>query len=222
VCPAWAATTVSTRSALKETDAARVVKDLWPQHYERLRRCAYRVLQDERDADEAVNDAYMAAFGLLHKGKPEPECWQAWLTTVVVRRSLTMRKKLADGKPDRRVTADAFDADTLPAEHDDHPFDVVYTRQLLDRLNERLRELLSETDRAVVGYYADGYSTVEISQLLDMPVSTVSSKRRRAEPIVRQALHDAVTEQLGVNPPQRQIVAQRNSKGELDHAQPGA
>ena len=136
------------------------------EHENRLYRAALSLLGDPQEAEDAVQDAFVR---YLEKAPEELDNPGAWLMRVLVN-GCKSRLRLAW----RRVGPLP---DTLPAPGPEE-------REVLAELFD-----LPPEDRAVIHlHYYEGYSTVEIAQMLGCRPGTVRSRLSRARDKMRKQL----------------------------------
>ena len=136
------------------------------EHENRLYRAALSLLGDPQEAEDAVQDAFVR---YLEKAPADLENPGAWLMRVLVN-GCKSRLRLAW----RRVGPLP---DTLPAPGPEE-------REVLAELFD-----LPPEDRAVIHlHYYEGYSTVEIAQMLGCRPGTVRSRLSRARDKLRKQL----------------------------------
>lgn len=136
------------------------------EHENRLYRAALSLLGDPQEAEDAVQDAFVQ---YLEKAPEELDNPGAWLMRVLVN-GCKSRLRLAW----RRVRPLP---DTLPAPGPEE-------REVLAELFD-----LPPEDRAVIHlHYYEGYSTVEIAQMLGCRPGTVRSRLSRARDKLRKQL----------------------------------
>jgi len=155
----------------------RLVERFAPQ----ARRVARAVLQDPHDADDAAQDAFLAALTKLDQYDPRRP-FGPWLMRIVAnaatdrRRRRTVRQveplapELTGGgpRPDREAEQSA----------------------LGDRLRAALAELPERRRIAVVLFDVEGYSHAEIARILGIPEGTVRSEVFHARRRLRELLAD--------------------------------
>ena len=146
------------------------------------RRVARAVLQDPHDADDAAQDAFLAALVKLDQYDPRRP-FGPWLMRIVAnaatdrRRRRTVRQveplapELTGGgpRPDREAEQSA----------------------LGDRLRDALAELPERRRIAVVLFDVEGYSHAEIAQILGIPEGTVRSEVFHARRRLRELLKES-------------------------------
>lgn len=140
---------------------------------------ALSILRNPQNAEDAMQDAfvkiYLAAGSYRPQGKP-----MAWILTIV--RNLCLMKlregaRAADAPPDEAL---------LPADPND------FTESSIDRMVLRgaLTRLSDEERQIVVLHAVTGLRHREISGILELPLSTVLSKYRRAVAKLKKHLEE--------------------------------
>jgi RNA polymerase sigma-70 factor (ECF subfamily) len=164
----------------------------------RLVRVAYGILQNQEDAEDAVQDAFLSAS--RHFGNFEGRSAVAtWLTRIVINAALMVRRKrkntfvrsLHDLNGD-----DAVFVETIP-DFQPNP-ELAYSRTesfaFLDALISKMNPLLRQAVK--IAYY-DELSTSEASSALAIPISTYKARlfrgRRLLQNRVRRQMRDFIT-----------------------------
>jgi RNA polymerase sigma-70 factor (ECF subfamily) len=148
-------------------------------HMRRAFAVAYRLLAQRQDAEDVVQDAFLAALQKLEtfeRGRP----FGPWLLRIVANRALNFRKARAlrhtEPFPATAVSDDAS------------PYDVTRRRELRGDL-ERALESLPEQQRSIVQLFEiDGFTGPEIAAMLDMADGTVRWHLHEARRTLRAAL----------------------------------
>ena len=146
-----------------------------------VRRVARAVLGDPDDADDAAQDALLAALVKLRQYDPQRP-FGPWLMRVVANAATDRRRR----RTVRRV--DPLDGNLVaggPA-----PDVEMQRRALGQRLREALAALPERRRIAVVLFDVEGYSHAEIGRILGVPEGTVRSEVFHA----RRALRALLTE----------------------------
>jgi RNA polymerase sigma-70 factor, ECF subfamily len=148
-------------------------------HAPAARRAAHAVLGNADDADDAAQDAFLAAWRALG-GYDPARPFRPWLMRIVVNAARDLRRR-------RRVRH----TEPLPPQHaagtrgPDHDA----SRALLrDRLGEALAALTERQRVAITLFDAEGYAHAEIAELLGVPEGTVRSDVFHARRAMRKAL----------------------------------
>jgi RNA polymerase sigma-70 factor (ECF subfamily) len=157
-------------------------------HQSAVYRAALAALGSPADAEEATQDAFVAAFRRLDSFRGEAS-FKTWLLAIAWRKALTRRRAAQIWR--RRLVAPSEDApDPLDAVATaaPGPHAVVAaaemrrrTRSLINRLPRKLRDTLL---LAISGEY----SYDEIGAILSVPVGTVKWRVSEARRVVREKL----------------------------------
>ena len=148
-----------------------------------LYRRAYRVLGNAADAEDAVQDALLAAYTHLDQFRGQAQI-STWLTTIVLNCArLQLRRRLRHVQ----VSLDEFTADLQPvsvserlADHRPSPEDECTESELSARLTH-LHSYLSPTLRRTFQLRdVDGLSISETARILGVPTGTVKAQLARA------------------------------------------
>jgi len=148
---------------------------------DQARRVARAVLQDPDDADDAAQDAFLAALVKLEQ-YDATRPFGPWLLRIVANAATDRRRR----RTVRR--AEALDPELVGG--GPQP-DVVAEREVFQaRLRQALGELPERRRMAVVLFDVEGYSHAEIAEILGMPEGTVRSEVFHARRRLRTLLAD--------------------------------
>jgi RNA polymerase sigma-70 factor (ECF subfamily) len=161
-----------------------------------LYRYAYRLLANKADAEDAVQDALLAAFQHLNQFRGEAQL-STWLTAVVIncaRMQLRKRSRYIHVSLDSRIGEDQKYplSDTL-VDHRPNPEDECHTSTLNTRLMTSAAQLSPTLRRTFHLLYLDHLSVCETARVLGVPIGTVKARSARAKAklrkLVRGVLH---------------------------------
>jgi RNA polymerase sigma factor (sigma-70 family) len=155
--------------------------------YDRFGRVAYgvalRVLRDEKLAEDAVQEGFLAAWRAADRFMPERAKASTWLLTFVHRRAVDLVRR-----EDRRR------ADSLPevaeqaasgsAEED------AWLRFERERVQAALKQLPDQQREALELAYYGGFSQTELAERLGQPVGTIKSRMFTGLARLRELLAD--------------------------------
>jgi RNA polymerase sigma-70 factor (ECF subfamily) len=112
----------------------------------------------------------------------EPERFAGWLRQVAVR--------MAINRATRRTAPPSVETTVLEgaAEHRDDPLDQLISRERAQRLWEALGQMKSLDREALVAFYIQGQSLVEIAERLDAPLGTIKRRLHTARKRLKAAL----------------------------------
>jgi len=175
---------INTFSSELETDASQfliplaqrgdqqAMRQLYDQYSKAMLNTAYRILNNREDAEDALQESFIKAFKNLHRFKHE-STFGAWIKRIVVNGSINqLRKK------QRLIFYDT------PPEPKEEFTEISFCQDNEKKLEILYKSLSSLPDgyRTVFSLYAlEGYDHQEISQILDIKVSTSISQLSRAK-----------------------------------------
>jgi RNA polymerase sigma-70 factor (ECF subfamily) len=156
-----------------------------------LYRRAYRILGNAADAEDAVQDALLAAHTHLHQFRGQSQI-STWLTAIVLNCArLQLRRRLRHVQ----VSLDECTADLQPvsvserlADHRPNPEDECTESELSTRLTH-LHTYLSPTLRRTFQLRdVDGLSIRETARILGVPIGTVKAQSARARKRLKELM----------------------------------
>jgi RNA polymerase sigma factor (sigma-70 family) len=155
--------------------------------YDRFGRVAYgialRVLRDEKLAEDAVQEGFLAAWRSAGRFMPERGKASTWILTLVHRRAVDLVRR-----EDRRradvLTDDLEPAPTGSAEDD------AWLRFERERVQVALKQLPDQQREALELAYYGGFSQSELAERLGQPVGTIKSRMFAGLARLRELLAD--------------------------------
>jgi RNA polymerase sigma factor (sigma-70 family) len=162
--------------------------------YDRVGRVAYgiafRVLRDERLAEDAVQEGFLAAWRSAAGFRPERAKASTWIVTLVHRRAVDIVRREA------RRRAEPLETDTHgeaadPAGSAEEEAWLGFER---DRVQSALRALPDAQRETIELAYYGGYSQSELADRLGVPLGTVKSRMFAGLARLREVLDDAESE----------------------------
>ena len=143
------------------------------------RRVARAILGMDEDADDAVQDGFIAAWHAIARYDPTRP-FRPWLTRIVANAALDLGRKR---KVRRTVSIPEHTASgtVRPDQATDHTL-------FRERLRTALQELPERQRIAVTLFDAEGYSHSEVAVVLKVPEGTVRSYVFHARRALRRAL----------------------------------
>jgi len=156
-----------------------------------LHRRAYRILGNPADAEDAVQDALLAAYTHLHQFRGQAQI-STWLTTIVLNCArLQLRRRLGH----IQVSLDECTADLQPvsvserlADHRPNPEDECTESELSARLTHLHSQLSPTLRRTFQLRDVDGLSIRETAQILGVPTGTVKAQSARARQKLKELM----------------------------------
>lgn len=186
----------STSSSWDET-AALVLRaqegdrDAFGQLVEQFERTVYAIAFDRlgnaSEALELTQEVFLHAMKRLGQLR-EPERFAGWLRQIAAR--------MAINRATRHVAPPTVETEVLEVaqSHRDDPLDTLITRERASRLYEGLGRLKALDREALVAFYLQGESLLEISERLDTPVGTIKRRLHTARKRLRAELEAGVTD----------------------------
>jgi RNA polymerase sigma-70 factor (ECF subfamily) len=178
-----------------ERKAAQQLEHIMASGLPPLYRRAYRILGNAADAEDAVQDALLAAYTHLHQFRGQAQI-STWLTTIMLncarlqlrRRSKHVQVSLDEstGGP-RTVSVSERLADHRPSPEDEYRESELSTRltHLHSQLSPTLRRTFLLRD-------VDGLSIRETARLLGVPTGTVKAQSARARKRLKELMRHAL------------------------------
>ncbi|AMO25017.1 RNA polymerase sigma factor [Ramlibacter solisilvae] len=167
---------------------------LMRRHNRRLYRIAYSFLRDHAESEDALQDAYLAAFRSAERFRGEASL-STWLTRIVANECMTrMRRSARRNNIVPIVQAAVFSEEDEPmpekdAGNEQETPDRQMLRSELRALLERRIEALPFDFRVVFMMRAvEDLSVEETAQCLGIPDATVRSRLFRARSLLRESI----------------------------------
>lgn len=159
-------------------------------HNRRLYRTARAILNDDAEAEEALQDGYLTAYRHIGEFRGDAK-FSTWLTRILINEALQRRRRnrrhdvvvpFAGREPDEEPMTTTADAEAETPEH-------AALRADMRRLLEREIDGLPVAFRTVfILREVEDMSVEETAECLDLPAATVRSRLFRAKAQLREAL----------------------------------
>src|SRR5262245_46203941 len=171
-------------------------------YYPSVARLARRLLGPTIEAQDVAQESALQALLRLDQ-LHEPARFGAWLHAIaanLARMALRQRRRTlsldALNDPLMGAGRDGVQHAVLWAAESPSPEDVHAAREVHDAIVAALGELSLVNREAVIGFYLDGYTYVELAELLGVPVSTIKGRlffgrrrlRRTLQPLADEVL----------------------------------
>lgn len=144
-------------------------------HMAAFYRIAYSIVQNQPDAEDAVQQALLNAWRARSRAKPGLE--RAWVMRIVVNESLTLLRR-------RKHTLLTEDFPTLAAPEDDGQSAA---------LHAAIRTLPESLRTPLLLRYMEGMSEKEVAAALHLPLSSVKNRLFRARKLLQKQLREEVS-----------------------------
>jgi RNA polymerase sigma-70 factor (ECF subfamily) len=146
-----------------------------------------RRLGNPSEALEMTQEVFLHVLRRLDQLR-EPERFAGWLRQVAVR--------MAINRATRRNAPPSVETVVLEGagEHRDDPLDELISRERAHRLWEALERLKVIDREALVAFYIQGQSLIEIAERLDVPIGTVKRRLHTARKRLKAELEASVAD----------------------------
>jgi RNA polymerase sigma-70 factor, ECF subfamily len=162
-----------------------------------LYRRAYRILGDAANAEDAVQDALLAAYTHLHQFRGQAQI-STWVTAIVIN---SARMQLRRRPKHIHVSLDESNEELQPisvskrlADHRPNPEDESIESDLSERLSDLYQQLSPKLRRTFQLRDVQGLSIRETARILGVPPGTVKAQSSRA----RKRLKELMRRTLGL------------------------
>ena len=170
-----------------------VFEILMRRYNQRLFRAARAILRDDADAEDAVQQAYLAAYAHLDQFAGTAR-FSTWLTRIAIREALG---KLRTRKRRGEVELDGAEETMMKDQPDDSPEQYAARRELTGIL-EGAVDALPEIYRVVFMLReVEQLSTSEAAEVLELSEEAVKVRLHRARAMLRDGLFERVDQSLG-------------------------
>lgn len=150
---------------------------------------AFSITNNEQDALDILQDSYIKAFSNIDTVNP-PETFDNWFNRIVSNKSKDWLKKkkpilFADINTDipKEWKQEELDRDNIPHEAVDSKETSRLVMEIIDKLSEDKRLV-------ILMYYYQDMSVGDISEILELPVTTVKYKLLAARKEIKKGIED--------------------------------
>jgi RNA polymerase sigma factor (sigma-70 family) len=161
--------------------------------YDRVGRVAYglafRVLRDERLAEDAVQEAFLALWRSAAAFRAERAKASTWILTLVHRRAVDLVRR-----EERRRAEPIGDEVAASAGEAEATEEAAWLRFERERVQKALRLLPDVQREAIELAYYGGFSQSELAERLGVPLGTIKSRMFAGLARLRELLDDSAPE----------------------------
>jgi len=167
----------------------RAFDELVVRYRDKVYRLSFKILRNEDDAAEALQDAFTSAFRGLRNFKSE-STFSTWLYRVATNASLMKYRKRRDDHLSLEQSQSAQrDAEPLAIpDWSQQPLEELLDTETREVMEEGLRRLPEELRTVFILRDEEGHSNTEVAELLDLTVPAVKSRLHRARIALRDRL----------------------------------
>ncbi len=152
--------------------------DLYRLYSKSMYNVGYRIVKDEEEAEDVLQEAFVSAFKNLNHYRGDAT-FGAWLKRIVVNKAINAMKKKKMERFPEEGQIEAAEEEEEPFE--DFPFSVEHVRNAIEMLPDGYRMVLSL-------YLLEGYDHGEIAEILGISESTSKSQFNRSKKKLKEIL----------------------------------
>ena len=160
--------------------------------YDRVGRVAYglafRVLRDDRLAEDAVQEAFLGVWRTAASFSADRAKASTWILTLVHRRAVDLVRR------EERRRADPLDEATSDLATSESAEDAAWLGFERERVQAGLRQLPHAQREAIELAYYGGFSQSELAERLGVPLGTIKSRMFAGLTRLRELLQDGAEE----------------------------
>src|ERR687884_561587 len=159
--------------SLVETADAEAFATLYDRHSRAAFSLAYRMMGERQASEDLAQDAFLKVWRSASSYRAERGSVRTWILSIVRNRSIDQIRSRAS----RRRTQDKIEA-SAPRSQPSEVFAETWRNSQRDQVREALSTLPPEQLKILELAYFSGYTHVEISDLLGLPLGTVKGRMR--------------------------------------------
>lgn len=155
----------------------------------RLYRLARATLNDDTEAEDALQEAYIHAYRAIGQFRADASLF-TWLARILLNECFARQRRDARRQNVIPITASVseLDSDAMPDHNTEPPDKTLLRSELLGMIERKLDELPVAFRTVFVLRVVEDMSVEETAQLLDIPEATVRSRLFRARSLLRESL----------------------------------
>ena len=159
--------------SLVEASDADAFAALYDRHRRAAFSLAYRMMGDHQAAEDLAQDAFLKVWRGAGSYRADRGSVRTWILSIVHNRGIDQLRSHAS----RRRTQDRIEA-SAPRSQPSEAFAETWRNSQRDQVREALNTLPTEQLKILELAYFSGYTHVEISELLSLPLGTVKGRMR--------------------------------------------
>ena len=166
--------------SLVEAADAEAFATLYDRHSRAAFSLAYRMMGERQAAEDLAQDAFLKVWRSASSYRAERGSVRTWILSIVHNRGIDQLRTQAS----RRRTQDKIEA-SAPRSQPSEAFEETWRNSQRDQVREALNTLPPEQLTILELAYFSGYTHVEISDLLRLPLGTVKGRMRLGRKKIR-------------------------------------
>ncbi len=159
--------------SLLEGGDAEAFASLYDRHGRAAYSLAYRMMGEKQAAEDLTQDSFLKVWRSAGGYRSDRGSVRTWILSIVHNRGIDQLRSLAS----RRRTQDRVEQ-AAPRSQPSEGFAEAWRNRQREQIREALNTLPSEQLKILELAYFSGYTHVEISNLMDLPLGTVKGRMR--------------------------------------------
>ncbi len=159
--------------SLMEGGDAEAFAALYDRHSRAAYSLSYRMMGEKQAAEDLTQDAFLKVWRSAGGYRSERGSVRTWILSIVHNRGIDQLRSMAS----RRRTQDRVEQ-SAPRSQPSEAFSEAWRNRQREQIREALNTLPSEQLKILELAYFSGYTHVEISNLLGLPLGTVKGRMR--------------------------------------------
>ena len=159
--------------SLVEEGDAQAFAVLYDRHGRAAYSLSYRMMGEKQAAEDLVQDAFLKVWRGAGSYRTERGSVRTWILSIVHNRGIDQLRSLAS----RRRTQNKVET-SAPISQPSEAFAEAWRNSQREQVRQALGTLPEEQLKILELAYFSGYTHVEISELLDLPLGTVKGRMR--------------------------------------------
>lgn len=159
--------------ALAQSGDAQAFAGLYDRHSRAAYSLAYRMMGEKQAAEDLVQDVFLKVWRSMGGYRVERGSVRTWILSIIHNRGIDQIRSSAS----RRRTQDKVEQSAVTSQPSE-AFTEAWRSTQRDQVRDALSTLPSDQLKILELAYFSGYTHVEISELLDLPLGTVKGRMR--------------------------------------------
>jgi RNA polymerase sigma-70 factor (ECF subfamily) len=161
-------------------------------HMDALYRTALRMLKNQSDAEDLVQEAFAKAYRFWDKFEPGSNC-RAWLFKIMT--NIFINDYRSKSRSPVSVNVDEIDDYYLykqmeSLDQDGDPEQTLFSKIFDDDVKKAIEELPDDFKMVVILSFLEGFSYQEIAEITDLQLGTVKSRLHRGRKLLQKKLYE--------------------------------
>lgn len=144
---------------------------------------AYRMMGEPQAAEDLVQESFLQLWRSAKRYQPSRGSLRTWLLSIVHNRGIDHLRQMES----RRRTQSRVEVEA-PTSHPNDAFNEAWSNSRRETVRDALKELPPEQLKVLELAYFSGYTHVEISEFLNVPLGTVKGRMRLGLKKIREHL----------------------------------